>query len=259
MENNTIFGRNITIGGITVDTKIKWTKEENKLYGYIGQCKFIWKYSRFQYPKLESGNTTEYRRMAKNFIIESFVQNNIPYSDILKTAFKSRDSIVFDEKDGLWFSVYINGYVRGQMDGCNFVWDTKKYKTILFINTNNSIVKGDSNDSSRIMKRIRQEGYHSANELIDAINSKKSTFKSAEVEINYEDSGAFLSNNNNNNENNDPCATNTVASSNVNKKNKEVKNNTNPSKSNYLCTNIQIDYSNRNLKLEDLELDIGNF
>ena len=30
MENNTIFGRNITIGGITVDTKIKWTKDNNK-------------------------------------------------------------------------------------------------------------------------------------------------------------------------------------------------------------------------------------
>ena len=46
MNNNIIIGKNIYVNGVENNIKIKWIEDEYKLCGYIGHCKFIWKYSK---------------------------------------------------------------------------------------------------------------------------------------------------------------------------------------------------------------------
>lgn len=189
MNNNIIIGKNIYVNGVENNIKIKWIEDEYKLCGYIGHCKFIWKYSKYLYPKLEKNNTVNNRRWAKDYIIETFKQNNIDYTEIIKISRLSKDSLFFDLKDNLWFSVYINGYVRGEIDGIEFVWDTKKYTNILLIRNGQYIGKMSSR---RIIKRLKEEGYNNATELMDAIRTNKITLDNLTVELSFVDTNAFL-------------------------------------------------------------------
>lgn len=184
MENNIILGKDICTNGVKADVKLKIDYDNYKVYGYINKCKFMWKYSKYLYPRLQVANNLHNRRVALNFVLETLRKNDIDHTDIIKISRLSEDSLFFDLKDGLWFSVYINGYIRGEIDGTEFVWDTKKYSNILLVEKGQYIKKMKS---TRIISRIREEGYHSSVDLQEAIKQNMANLSNLQIA-----EGAFL-------------------------------------------------------------------
>ena len=169
---NIIIGKDICINDISINVKIKINKEKFKIYGYLGAAKVIWNYSVNIYPVIEGCSDITYRRLAKDYIVETLLQNNISVKEIMlscKQYNKAGNKIIEIDRNN-FIVVSFTGWIKGFVCGEEFVWDVNKYNKAIYVQGNNYRY---CDLTDKITQWIINAGYKSINDLIYKLKVNK--------------------------------------------------------------------------------------
>ena len=170
--SNIIIGKGICINNKSINTKIKIDNEQFKIYGYLGNAKVIWYYKNNIYPFIKGYNDVFYRRIAKDYIIATLLQNNIAVNEFVlscKQYAKDGNIKIEIDKNNFVIASY-NGWIKGFVNNNEFVWNTTKYKQAIYVSGCN-YKYCDLTDT--IIQWIKDAGYEDVNDLIYKLKTTK--------------------------------------------------------------------------------------
>ena len=170
--SNIIIGKGICINDKSINTKIKIDNEQFKIYGYIGNAKVIWYYKNNIYPFIKGYNDVFYRRIAKDYIVATLLQNNIAVNEFVlscKQYAKDGNIKIEIDKNNFVIASY-NGWIKGFVNNSEFVWNTAKYKQAIYV-SGCDYKYCDLTDT--IIQWIKDAGYEDVNDLIYKLKTTK--------------------------------------------------------------------------------------
>lgn len=146
--------------------------ENNKMYGVLNKTRFIWDYTNYAYPTVqvkEGADKLKAAKYARLFIIERLNKDNVKLN--IKTFEKKVNYIHIEKKNGVWINAFENRYLRGQVDGVNFIWNTSKYNVAQAVTEagNKGSYINTSIDINKIKERLKSEGFTCFNHLFASI------------------------------------------------------------------------------------------
>lgn len=165
----------ITINGISKKVFINLDEANAIMYGTFGMYRFIWKYTQFCYPTVQTtNNKKETEKYARLYILEKLALDNYSLDTVHKD--KNEEYYHLDNINGVWCNVFKNGYIRGEVDNVPFAWQATKYELAIACNVagfNGCIT--DKIDTNRIIDRLKTAGYNNVNSAFDVFYGGKKT------------------------------------------------------------------------------------
>lgn len=145
------------------------------MLGMLNETKFIWRYLKHSYPHVQVSEGVDGVKAAKYgrlYILERLKMDSISLP--IKTMESAVSYIHLDTENGVWCNCFVNGYIRGEVDGTPFAWNAAKYKEGAYVTeagNKGHIAKLFPTD--RVRKRLKAAGINTFNEMITLARGKQ--------------------------------------------------------------------------------------
>lgn len=161
--NNILYGESRAYGVLN-KVQLKIDDENSRIYGYIGKGKFVWQYNLNIYPHVIGNDKVEYRRMAKEYVLDTLITNGISlYKYFCSCKVFNKDNLIIKSDDENFCIININGFIRGFKDNQQFIWNPLKYKKAVYVREGDCLLYLDA---SFVREWIKESGNGTLEEVL---------------------------------------------------------------------------------------------